>query len=87
MCGICLCAPLTPASEDGRSFLDDDGCSTVQDEGRRVCDIAATRVYKSVFFLVTVLYHPAQDTRAKPRCTEMFETDYELGLEYSPKVT
>lgn len=39
----CLCAPHIPVGEEGRSFLDDDGHPTGQDEGR-VCDINTTRV-------------------------------------------
>lgn len=39
----CLCAPHLPVGEEGRSFLDDDGHLTGQDEGR-VCDINTTRV-------------------------------------------
>lgn len=43
----CLCALHTPAREDRRSFLDDNGRSTVQDEGR-LCDVTTTRV-RAVF--------------------------------------
>lgn len=39
----CLCVSHTPVREEGRSFLDDNGRSTVQDEGR-VCDITTKRV-------------------------------------------
>lgn len=39
----CLCAPHIPVKEEEQNFLDDDGYSTGQDEGR-VCDINTTRV-------------------------------------------
>lgn len=39
----CLCVPHTAGREEGRSFLDDDGHSTGQDEGRE-CAIDTTRV-------------------------------------------
>lgn len=39
----CLCVPHTPVREEGWSFLDDDGCSAGQDEGRE-CTIDTTRV-------------------------------------------
>ena len=39
----CLCIPHFPVRGEGWSFLDDDGYSAGQDEGR-VCDINTTRV-------------------------------------------
>lgn len=69
----CLCAPQTPAREEGRRFSDDNGRSTVQDEGR-VCDIATTRVRAA--FLHQFLWRSVIAIRGREsilRCSEKEE--------------